>query len=179
MADIQQVKAEVKAALDRASRCENAETSDNYGLLADQVEELEGEAREAFQSQIDFATLLPKLKQKQPLGPADLKALEQLIVGDAEYYLKYETEFEHWKAEARQLITEIGNLQATTLDTDGLMHLRAVCQELRRVLPDIVFYLDQKERTAKFQEATRGPIDAEGYRVLAEIVEAMIASDQM
>jgi hypothetical protein len=179
MADIQQVKAEAKAALELASRCEGAETSDNYGLLADQVEELEGETREAFQSQLDFATLLPKLKQKQPLGPADLKMLQQLIVGDAEYYLKYETEFEHWKTEARQLIAEIGKLQSASLDADGLMHLRALCRELRRVLPDIVFYLDQKERTVKFQEATRGPIDAEGYRVLSEIVEAMIASDQM
>jgi hypothetical protein len=108
-----------------------------------------------------------------------LKMLEQLIVGDAEYYLKYETEFEHWKTEARQLMAEIGKLQSASLDADGLMHLRALCRELRRVLPDIVFYLDQKERTVKFQEATRGPIDAEGYRVLSEIVEAMIASDQM
>jgi len=179
MGDIQRVKAEAKTVLDLASRCEKVETSDNYGLLADQVEELEGETREAFQSQIDFASFLPKLKQKQPLGPADLKTLEQLIVGDAEYYLKYETEFEHWKSEARQLIAEIGKLQSSSLNTDGLMHLRALCQELRRVLPDIVFYLDQKERTAKFQEATRGPLDEEGYRVLTEIVEAMIASDKM
>jgi hypothetical protein len=57
--------------------------------------------------------------------------------------------------------------------------LRALCSEVRRVLPDIVYYLEQKERASKFQEATRGPIDAEGYRVLAEIVEAMLLSEKL
>jgi hypothetical protein len=183
MVDIEKVraavKAEVKATLELASRCAGAESSDNYGLLEDQVEELEGVAREAFQSQIDFGSLLPKLKQKQPLTSADLKNLQLLIVGDAESYLKYETEFEHWKTEARQLIGEIGKLESVPMDVDGLMHLRAVCRELRDVLPDIVNYLDAKERTAKFQQATQGPMDAEGYRVLAEIVERMLSSDKM
>jgi hypothetical protein len=59
------------------------------------------------------------------------------------------------------------------------MHLQALCQELRRVLPNIVYYLDQKERTNKFHEATNGSIDAEGYRVLAEMVTAMISSDRI
>jgi len=173
------VKAEVKATLELASRCAGAESSDNYGLLEDQVGELEGVAREAFQSQIDFGSLLPKLRQKQPLTSVDLKNLELAIVGDAESYLKYETEFEHWKTEARQLIGEIGTLDSSAMELDSLMHLRAVCQELRGVLPDIVNYLDAKERTAKFQQATQGPIDAEGYRVLAEIVEKILSSDKM
>ena len=34
-----------------------AETSDNYGALGDQIEELEGQAREASQSKMDFASL--------------------------------------------------------------------------------------------------------------------------
>jgi len=37
------------------------------------------------------------------------------------------------------------------------MHLRALCTEVRRVLPEVVYYLDQKERTAKIQQAMRGP----------------------
>ncbi|HXM62655.1 MAG TPA: hypothetical protein VN950_17480 [Terriglobales bacterium] len=70
-------------------------------------------------------------------------------------------------------------MQSSDLDVDGSMHLRALCAEVRRVLPDVVYYLDQKERTSKFQEATRQPLDPEGYRVLAEIVEQMLLSDKM
>lgn len=179
MGDVQQVRTAAKAALEFASRCEGDELSDNYGLLIERVDELQGEAREAFQAQVDFASLLPKLKQKQPLAANDLKTLEQLIVGDAEYYLKYETHFEGWKAEARQLFGEIDKLESSQMDGDGLMHLRAVCRELARVLPDIVFYLDAKERAAKFKQATQGTIDAEGYLFLAEIVERMSCSDKM
>jgi hypothetical protein len=119
------------------------------------------------------------LKQSKPLGPAELKTLELLIVGDAEYFLKYEADLDRWKGEVNQLIAEIAKLQSSQLDVDGLMHLRTLCQELRRVLPNIVYYLDQKERTSKFHEATSGSIDAEGYRVLAEMVTAMISSDRV
>jgi hypothetical protein len=179
MSDVSDVTTTIQKTLELASRCAQAETSDNYGLLGDQVGDLESQAREAFQAKMDFGSLLPKLKAGKPLTPADLKTLELLIVGDAEYFLKYETEFDHWKSEINQAIGEISKLRSGDLDVDGLMHLRALCAEARRVLPAVVYYLDQKERIGKFQEATRGPIDADGYRVLAEIVEQMLSSDKM
>jgi hypothetical protein len=179
MGDSVQVSATIQKTLELASRCTRAETSDNYGALGDQVEELEAQAREAFQSKMDFASLLPKLKAGKSLTPEDLKTLELLIVGDAEYFFKYETELDHWTGEITQLVGEISKLQSAELDVDGLMHLRALCAEVRRVLPAVVYYLDQKERAAKFQQATQGPIDTEGYRVLAEIVEQMASSDKM
>jgi len=191
MGDVPQLSEKIQKTIELASRCAQAETSDNYGALGDQVEELEGQAREAFQSRMDFASLLPKLKSGKPLTPADLKTLELLIVGDAEYFLKYETEFNHWKTEIQQLVGEISKLQSgvqskaqskvqsNDLDVDALMHLRALCDEVRRILPAIVYYLDQKERANKFQQAMQGPIDAEASRVLAEIVEQMLVSDKM
>jgi len=191
MGDIPQLSENIQKTIELASRCAQAETSDNYGALGDQVEELEGQAREAFQSRMDFASLLPKLKSGKPLTPADLKTLELLIVGDAEYFLKYETEFNHWKTEIQQLVGEISKLQSgiqskaqskaqsNDLDVDALMHLRALCDEVRRILPAVVYYLDQKERANKFQQAMQGPIDAEASRVLAEIVEQMLVSHKM
>ena len=182
MGDLPQLRTTIQKTLDFASRCTRAESSDNYGALGDQIEELEGQAREAFQSKMDFASLLPKLKAGTPLTPADLKTLELLIVGDAEYFLKYETEFDRWKREIQQLLGEISGLQSGSqrddLDVDGLMHLRALCGEVRRVLPAVVYYLDQKERASKFQQATQGAMDAEASRVLAEIVEQMLLSDK-
>lgn len=179
MADVPKVTTTIQKTLEMASRCTQAETSDNYGLLGDQIEELEAQAREAFHSRMNFASLLPKLKAAKPLTPADLKTLETLIVGDAESFLKYETAFDEWKSQLKQLLGEISKLPSGELDVDSLMHLRALCIEVRRVLPAVVYYLDQKERVNKFQEATRGPIDAEGYRVLTEIVEQMLVSDKV
>ena len=179
MSDVPQLGPSIQQTLDLASRCTRAETSDNYGALSDQVEELEGQAREAFQSKMDFAGLLPKLKSGNPLTPSDLRTLELLIVGDAESYVEDEPEVEHWKSELQRVLGEIGKLQPAAFDVDGLMHLRALCREAREALADLVFYFDAKERTAKFRAATQQPIDPEGYRVLAQIVEAMLTSDKM
>jgi hypothetical protein len=179
MGDTPELSTTIQKTLEVASRCTQTQTSDNYGALGDQIEELEGQAREAFQSRMNFASLLPKLKAGKSLTPADLKTLELLIVGDAEYFLKYETEFDHWKSEIQQLLGEMSKLQSSNLDVDGLMHLRALCAEVRRVLPAVVYYLDQKERAGKFQQATQGPIDAEASRVLVEIIEQMLVSDKM
>jgi hypothetical protein len=142
-------------------------------------DKLDGLAREAMQSQLDIASLLPKLKERKPLTPDDLKTLEMLIVGEAESFLKYESDLPQWKTEVRRLATEIGSLQSPPLDVDGLLHLRALCQELRRMLPDVVYYLDDRERIDRFRQATQGPLDAEGYRVLAEIVTAKLSSDKL
>ena len=79
----------------------------------------------------------------------------------------------------KQLAGEIAKLQSSDLDVDGLMHLRALCAEVRRVLPAVVYYLEQKERAKKFQQATQEPINPGGYRVLAQIVEQMLMSDKM
>lgn len=176
---VPQINPTIQKTLALASRCAESETSDNYGTLEDQVGNLESHAREAFQAKMDFASLLPRLEKAQPLTPTDLKTLELLIVGDAESYLKYETEIEHWKAELKRVLGEIAKLQGSELDVDGLMHLRALCREAREVLADLVFYFDAKERTSKFQAATQGAIDAEGYKFLAEIVREMWISEKM
>jgi len=104
MGDDLKINATIQKTLDLAARCTQAETSDNYGILGDEVEALEGQARETFQSKMGLVALLQKLRAVKPLTPEDLKTLELLIVGDAESFLKYETEFDHWKTEIKQLI---------------------------------------------------------------------------
>lgn len=179
MSDITDVKSAVDKALQRASRCDADETSENYEVLENLIEDIETHARESFQSKMDVASLLPKLKNARPLLPAELKTLELLIVGDAEYFLKYETDLNDWKREAKRILTEIASVSSVELDVDGLLHLRALCREARRVLPDLVFYFDQKERASRFEAATKGQIDAVGCRALTEMVEKMIESEKM
>ena len=65
----------IDKALELASRCAAQETSDNYGLLEDQIGEVENQAREAFQAKLNMTALLGKLQQSKPLAPEDLKTL--------------------------------------------------------------------------------------------------------
>ncbi|HJY85238.1 MAG TPA: hypothetical protein VKE24_00240 [Candidatus Acidoferrales bacterium] len=63
-------------------------------------------------------------------------------------------------------------------DVDGLMRLRAVCREALELLPRLAFYLGEKERVRKFQEATSQPLDSEAGQVIAEIIQEKLDSDQ-
>jgi hypothetical protein len=175
----QQVKAGTRKALELASRCSASETSDNYEFLEEQVDQIEAQAREVVQSKLDINALLGKLDQQKSLAPPDLKILELLIVGDAEYYLKYESELAEWKTQLKNALEQIDSLQNSALDIDRLMHLRALCREAHESLADLVFYFDARERAAKFKASTQGSIDAEGYTFLAKIVREMLASDRM
>jgi len=174
-----QLRTSIRKTLDLAAQCSANETSDNYEFLEVQVDELEAQAREASQANMELNSLLQKLIDVSPLTPADLKTLELLIVGDAEYYIKYESELDEWKNQLRRTLDQIANLQNSALDVDGLMHARALCREAHEVLADLVFYFDAKERATKFKAATQGQIDAEGYHFLAEIVRETLTSDKM
>lgn len=175
----QQIKAALQKALDRASQASSDESSDTYELLEEQVDEVESQAREAVQSRLDLQALLGKLIGNKTLSQPDLSMLELLIVGDAEYYLKYESEVDEWKAQLKRVLDQIAALQNSNLDIDALMHLRALCREAHEAVADLVYYFDAKERVMKFRAATQGTIDPEGYKFLASIVREMLTSDKM
>jgi len=67
-------------------------------------------------------------------------------------------------------------MQAGALDVDGLMHLRVACRQASTVARPTAFYLEQKERVRKFEEATRDGIDAKSGQFLANIIKEMMNS---
>jgi hypothetical protein len=176
---MQTIKAGIQNALEVASRCRSAETSENYEFLEEQLDLVETQARKALLLKLDLDALLEKLDARQPLTSPDLKTLELLIVGEAESYLKYESELGEWKAQLARVLDQIGKLENSDLDLDGLMRLGALCREAHESLSDLVFYFDAQERAAKFKASTSGPIDVEGYLFLAQIVRDMLRSDRM
>lgn len=175
----QQIKAGIQNALELASRCRSVETSENYEFLEEQLDQVEAQARQALLLNLDLEALLAKLDARQSLASSDLKALELLVVGDAESYLKYEAELAEWKAQLARVLDQIAKLGKSDLGVDSVMQLGALCREAHESLSDLIFYFDAKERTAKFKASTAGPIDAEGYLFLAQMVRDMLRSDRM
>jgi hypothetical protein len=88
--------------------------------------------------------------------------------------MKYDDDFERSESELKKILDEIRKLQASDLDVDGLMHLRVLCREACSVAKPAAFYLEQKERVGKFEEATRDGIDRESGRFLASVIRSMM-----
>jgi hypothetical protein len=177
VADNQDVSVKLKETLDLAARSFEAENSEGYDALGEELEELETLAKRSFEDHADYKSLLSKLENGKPLSPDELNTLKLLMVGDADYYLKYDDDFDRSESELKTVVEEIRKLQAGPLDVDGLMHLRVLCREASSVARPTAFYLEQKERVAKFDAATRDGIDPESGKFLANIIKGMMSHD--
>jgi len=182
MVDVQDVDKKINQVVDVSAQSFKLETLADYEAFQAQIEALEGLAREAFQAKLDnmYWSILEKLEEGKALTAAEHEILELLVVGEAKYYLRYETELDHWRSELKRLIEEIKRQQAAGLDEiDSLMRIRAICREALRVLPDMVYYFREQDRVRKFEAMTRDAIDVETRRSLANLIKEMIESDEV
>jgi hypothetical protein len=172
---------QIEETLDAAERCTDQALAQDYEQLDAQVRQLEATAREAFQEQLkdQYWTIAEKLEAGTPLSEKEHEALEFLIVGEAEYFLAEEEHFEDWRDTLRDLMQEVVEVRETGIDTiDDLMYLQAICLDASKVLPEITYYLRQKERIQRFKEGTR-EIDREAGKLLASTIREMMESDRM
>jgi len=182
MPNAHDVDSKIDEVINVSNQSFNTETEAHYQEFQDQIDALEGLARETFQAKLEnmYLPILAKLEEGESLTAAEHNILELLVVGEAEYYLKYENELEHWRGELKRLIEEIKKQRAEGLEEiDGLMRLRALCREAMRILPDMTYYFREKERIRKFEEMTKGAIDVETRRSLANLIKEMMESDQL
>ena len=159
MPDNHEVLAKLHQALEAATRCSTEETTVNYESLNEALQQLATLTKRIVQSSADGATLARKLRAGDPLTSDERVRLRLLIVGDADYYLKYDEEFERCKAELSKIVLELQRLQSGHLSMDTLMHLSVLCQEACSILVLTDHYVGQRDRVRKFEEAIRGPID--------------------
>jgi hypothetical protein len=169
------VTAKLQQTLAAAARCSAAETAANYEVLAEQLQELEALAKRSCQSAVDCGPLIVKLRAGDPLTAREMTTLKLLMVGDADYYMKYDDEFERRKGDLGKMLAEIERQQAGQLDADALMRLSALCREASGMLMPILHYLASRDRVRSFEEtASQGRIDSETGRTLAGIIEEMM-----
>ena len=172
---------QIEETLLAADRCTDQALAQDYEQLNAEVRQLEATAREAFQEHLKnrYWKIAEKLEADTPLSEKEHEALELLIVGAAEYFLAEEEHFEDWRDALRDLMAEIEEVGETGIDTiDDLMYLQAICLDASKVLPEITFYLRQKERIQRFKEGTR-EIDREAGKILAGTIREMMESDRM
>jgi predicted nucleic acid-binding Zn-ribbon protein len=160
----------------------NHDTSDMYDRLYTEVHNLEGLARETFQYQFrnDYRAVVEKLQSGESLSDDDKQLLAELVIADAKSYVKHEKEFETWKDQIDRLLSELRSIQSKGVrTTDDLLHIQSLCRDLRSVLPDITFYLRERERVKSYEQNDIQSLPPELKEMLAEVVDAMMKSDKM
>jgi hypothetical protein len=173
MADYQEFSSKMKETLDLAAQSFEAENGAGYGMLGEQLEELETMAQQIFQDHEDCKSIAKKLESGAQLTPDELNTLKLFVVGDADYFTKYDDNLDRNKAELKRLLDEIRGMQLGELDADKMMHLGVLCKEAASVAKPTAFYFDQKERVQQFENATRDGIDREKGKILADIIRGI------
>jgi hypothetical protein len=174
MAGPPEVVAKIEESLAAAARCSTNETTQNYDALAQGLRDLAELARRSCESHVDYGSLVRKLRAGDTLSPDEMATLRLLIVGDADYYLKYDEEFDRCKTELSKILGEIERLKASDFSADALMHLSVLSQEASELLVITQHYLGSRERVRMFETSTKGAIDHDSAGILASIVERMV-----
>jgi predicted nucleic acid-binding Zn-ribbon protein len=176
------IEEKAETILQQGAHSLNHDTSDAYDRLYTEIHNLEGMARETFQYQFrnDYRAVIEKLESGENLSDDDKQLLAKLVIADAKSYVKHEKEFETWKDQIDRLLSELRSVQSKGVrTTDDLLHVQSLCRDLRSVLPDITFYLRERERVKSYEQNDIQSLPPELKKLLAEVVDAMMKSDKI
>jgi len=168
--------------INQGSQSLQTDSSEAFEHLYLQIHELEKQARETFQYQFrrDYLVVVGKLRNGDRLDEHDKQLIAQLLIADAKSYVKYAGDYETWKDQIDHLLGELKSVQDQGVrTTDDLLHIQALCRDLKAVLPDITFYLRERERIQGYEQNDLNNLSPELKSILAEIVKNMMESDKM
>lgn len=147
-------------------KAKNNKTTANYQLIQLKINEMDGLLRECYQTvtEEEMIEIVRKLKLSEPLTPKEINLVRRWVVGDAEAYLSMEKNFPVWIDLLSQLVDQL----KTTFSTDTnlpsperLDMVRGINKIALRLLPNINYYIAEKERVAAFERAVSDGIDSE------------------
>lgn len=148
-----------------------------YSKLSGTLDKMDSELRGYAQKLAldEMKAVLQKLKNDEDLVDEDLGKLKSWIVGDAEYYINREQNFDNWSADVQRLVGEIKELWMEHPDHERLLKLRGLARDALSVVANISFYVKQKESVEKFNTATKEIGESERV-VLVSLLEQKVSS---
>jgi len=154
------------------------DTPETYSRLSTIFEDLSAYLREQIQemTKADILEVVDKLKNGLTITPQDKEQIKLWIVGDADYYVKMENNFKDWQNELKRLMDEINTCTGANEDVTTALKLRTLLRDGARVLADIFYYVEQRQRVAAF-DASTDEIDPQERGFLIRILEQKINSD--
>ncbi|MFC1646563.1 hypothetical protein ACFL2Y_05255 [Candidatus Omnitrophota bacterium] len=174
---------EIKSAIGTiGSNLKNLETASQAEIsdLVSSFSNLEGNLREYIQeiTKKQILAIINKLRRNESLSEDELKYVELWVVGDAEYYTKLENNFKDWIDEFNRIINEVKKItgKESALDLEVCSRLRALSKDAVRNISDIDYFIEQRERIAKFKKSIT-KIGEEERETLIEILVGKLNSD--
>jgi hypothetical protein len=157
----------------------NTGTGEAYSKLSTILGELDIYLREYLQDLTgdDVKKVIKKLKSGDAIAPPDLDLIRLWLVGDADYYVQHENDFNNWSKELARLIDHTRNYDVDNPDVATVARLRSIFRDASRVIADIMYFVQQKDRVSKFDESTQ-EIDDEERAILVRLLDQKLKSKE-
>ena len=157
----------------------SSQSAEAYTKLSGTLEKMRAELRDYGQKLAinEMKAVLRKLKNEETLSDDDRGKLQSWIVGDAEYYINKEHNFDNWSGRLQRLIGEIRESWMEHPDDARLLKLRSLAKDALTIVGDLSFYIKQKESVEKFHAATKAIGESERV-VLVSLLEQKISTSR-
>ena len=154
-----------------------SDSGDRYSRLSTILGELDQYLREYLQDLTgdDVKLVIKKLRGTDPISAYDLELIRLWLLGDADYYLKYENNFKEWRRELQRVMDDINGCNVDNPDVTSVAKLRSLFRDASRVVADIFYYAEQKDRIEKFNESTQD-IDDDERAIMARLLDQKLKS---
>lgn len=135
--------------------------------------------REQMQSETagKMQAVIRKLDTDEPIDADDRELIRLWMVSDAEFYVQMEKDFQDWLSELDRIFAHLEGLQGEKPDLETIGKVRGAVRDALRVLADVVFFKEQQDRVARFEEATQR-LQADDKRAIARILRNKLLSDE-
>ncbi len=161
------------------SDAEKSNDAASYQRVAIIFSEYEIQLREYIQeiTKGEISRIIQKLERRDEINAEELKFIKLWIVGDAEYYTRMENNFQDWLLEVKRIRDEINKVNQSEPDFETASRLRAMLEDGKRVLYDISFFLEKKERETAFADSTQ-ELDREEKDLLVKLLKNKLTSKE-
>jgi hypothetical protein len=155
-------------------------SSDTFSAVGMALVKARDQIREELQA-MTASTMKPiikKLEKNQPLSGEEKDLIRLWIVGDAAGFTKQETDFQQWLEEFRRLADGLKAVDQMPTSFPEMLGLHGNLEEAVRLAGDLQFFLEEKERVTRFDQAIQ-TLNASEAEMLAGILQEKLTSPEM
>jgi hypothetical protein len=152
----------------------------DFNKISASLVSLQNELRENMQKQTSeqISKVIGKLAADQDITDDDMQLIRTWIASDAEFYVQMENDYPNWVEELNRLFSVIEQLQAGELTLENIGKISGTGRDAIRVIGDIVFFQQQRERVNKFENASKN-LDSNNKKFLASLLQRKLESDEV
>ncbi len=170
----------VKGMSQMMDKVADSSSTEDFSQVGRNLVSARDRAREDLQAATaqEIRPIIKKLEKNEPLTDAEKNLVRLWMVGDAEAYTRLEDDYREWVDEFKRLSRALKEAEGQSGSVPELLNAYGLLEDAVRVAADLQFYLEEKERIGKFEQAIKA-LDRSDSKLLADILKEKLSSPEM